>query len=99
LARQVLLPGTFAEVLVRPPLTRRHLPGVVLEPIRLGQHEPLHVPPVYPARVQETGHGVATEEWQGAAKQNPIEARERPLELVGVLRDELVHSRIGHELE
>jgi hypothetical protein len=36
LAREVLLPGAFAEVLVRPPLAPGQLPRVVLEPIRLG---------------------------------------------------------------
>jgi hypothetical protein len=54
LAREVLLPGAFAEVLVGPPLARGQLPRVVLEPIRLSQHEPLHVAPIEPRGSPET---------------------------------------------
>jgi hypothetical protein len=62
------------------------------------QHEPLHVAPIAPAGFQKPGHAVAAEERQVAAEQHPIDAREGALELVGVLGDELVHSRIAHEL-
>jgi hypothetical protein len=96
LAREVLLPHAFAEVLVRPALARRHLPRVVLEPIRLGQHEALDVAAMDLARLQKAGHGVATEERQVAAEQDPVEAREGALELVGMLGDELVHVLIAH---
>jgi hypothetical protein len=98
LAREVLLPRAFTEVLVRPSLARRHLPRVVLEPIRLGPHESLHVAPIDPVSFQKAGHGVATEERQVAAEQTPIEAREGALERVDVLGYELVPSSIAHEL-
>jgi hypothetical protein len=98
LAGEILLARAFAQVLVRPSLARRQLPGVVLEAIRLGQHEALHVAPIDPLGFQKTGHGVATEEWQVAAEQDSVEARESTLKLVGVRGDELVHSRVAHEL-
>jgi hypothetical protein len=44
-----------------------------------------------PVGFQKTRHGGAAEERQVAAEQNPIDAREGALKLVGVLGDELVH--------
>src|SRR2546427_4112138 len=96
LAREVLLLDAFPEVLVRPPLPRRHLPRVVLEPIRLGQHEPLHIAAADLARLQKTGHGVATEKRQVAPEQDPGEAGEGALELVRMLRADLDHARTAH---
>src|SRR5262249_6734697 len=98
LAREVLLFDPFPEVLVRPPFTRRHLPGVVLEPIGLGQDEPLHVAVVNLARLQEARHRGATEERQVAAEQDPVEAGQDAVELVGMRGDELVHARIAPQL-
>jgi hypothetical protein len=71
---------------------------VVREPIGLLQHEALHVAALNPLRLQKTGHGVPTEERQVAAEQDPVEAGEGALELIGVRGDELVHAPIAHEL-
>ena len=43
-------------------------------------------------------HGVATEQRQVAAEQDPVEGREGAVKLVGMRGDELVHSRMAHDL-
>ena len=48
--------------------------------------------------LEEGGHGIATKEGQVAAKDQAVKAGESPLDDVRVFGDELVHSRIAHEL-
>ena len=45
LTREPFLAGSLPEVLVGSARADGHLPGVILEPIRLRQHEAFHLPP------------------------------------------------------
>jgi hypothetical protein len=98
LTRERLLAHAFPKVLKGSTLAFGHSSGVILEQERLTQQEALQLVPLDFAGVEETRHGCATEEGKIATKENPVEARQGPLDLVGMFRHERVHAFIAHQL-
>ncbi len=94
LAGEVFLADPASEVLERAALTRSHAAGVVLEPRGLAQQEVLQLGPADGAAVKERRESGPAEEWKVAPEQDAVEAGQRPLNLLGVLADELFHARM-----
>ena len=94
LAGEVFLADPTMEVLERAALARGHAAGVLLEPRGLMQQEGLQLRPADVAAVKEGCEGVAAEEGKVAAEQDAVEAGQRPLDLVGVLGEEVIHARM-----
>jgi hypothetical protein len=87
----------LSKVLVGTPLARGHLMGMGFHARRLSQHEALDLPPANARTLQETRHRVATEEREVSAENHPVKAGEDAFDLVGVLRNELVHAHIAYQ--
>ena len=93
----VFVAGSW-QVLTGPAGRVGHPTGVGLEALGLLDHELLEVPAMDVLGLEEGGHGIAAKEGQVAAKGQAVKAGESPLDGVRVFGDELVHSRIAHEL-